>query len=196
MQRKSTGWILTALIVAVGLVGLPTRVMATTLTLSDLSSDATPAAILDATVDFAITGANELTVTVTNNTSAPNTYNINKIFFNAVANVTGLALDSATHSAEGDVASDWSLNPAQTKAGTFGTFDFALQGPRREGENNPSLIGPGEDIEFVFTISGTGPFDMDDFVESTDPRSGNAACAAAKFVNGQGDDSAFGARMP
>lgn len=194
MHRKSTSWILTALIVAVGLVGLPSRVMATAINLSDASSDATDPDLLDADVDFDVLAA-LLTVTVTNQTTAPDEYNINQIFFNAADNVGSLGLVSAIHSVAGDVFSDWSLNVARTKAGTFGKFDFALRGPKNKGENNPSIIGPGEIIVFTFMIFGTGPFDMADFIERSVTRSGNAAFAAAKFVNGRFDDSAFGAGL-
>ena len=169
---------------------LGSAAQATTITLSDLSSDATPASLLDATFDFSISGASELTLTVTNDTSPPNKFNINEIFFNGAGNVAGLSLDSATHSVEGLVTGQWGPVDVATMVNGFGVFDFGLTDG--VGEKDVSVIGFGESVDFVFTISGTGPFDMNDFVVAN--ASGNIA--AAKFVSGKQDDSAFGAAVP
>lgn len=163
---------------------------AATVTLSDLSSDSTPASVLDATFDFSISGASELTLTVTNDTTAPDKYNINEVFFNAASNVTALSLDSATHSAAGDVTAAWAPVDTNTMVNGFGVFDFGLTDGM--GEKDVSVIGANENIVFVFTLSGTGPFEMNDFISSN--ADGNIA--AAKFVSGPGDDSAFGAAIP
>ena len=57
------------------------------------------------------------------------------------------------------------------------------------GAPSVSLIGPSESVTFVFTISGVGPFSDADFIQGNV----NGLTAAAKFVNGPGDDSAYGA---
>jgi hypothetical protein len=61
------------------------------------------------------------------------------------------------------------------------------------GETDPSTIWGGQDpaqfVTFTFSISGTGPFAPGDFIAP----SSLGYTAAAKFVNGPGDDSAYGA---
>jgi hypothetical protein len=44
----------------------------------------------------------------------------------------------------------------------------------------------------MFSITGTGPFSGSDFVRAN----GDGYIAGAKFVNGPGDDSGFGASVP
>jgi hypothetical protein len=179
-------------------LGIGSNAGASTITLSAVSSDDTPASVLDATFVFMITGASELTLSVTNDTAAPDFYNINGVWFNAAANVTGLSLDSATHSVEGDVFADWTSVENNSQVDGFGKFDFGLTGG--VGETDPSVIGPGETIDFVFSIAGTGPYDMGDFVSLNS----KGRLAAAKFTNGPAgndptetvEDSAFGAAVP
>ena len=160
---------------------------ASTLTLSSLSSDSTPASLLDATLVFMITGASELTLSVTNDTVAPNAYFMNGVWFNAAAHVTGLSLVSATHSDAGDVTAAWDPVETGSQVDGFGNFAYGLTDS--VGLNNPNMIGPGETVDFILAISGTGPYDMADFVFSND----QGLSAAGKFVSGPGDDSAFGA---
>lgn len=169
-----------------------TPAAASTITLSLYSSDETDPAVLDATLDFSITGASELTLAVTNDTTAPNEFTLSEIFFNATSNVTGLSLDSATSDLEGDVTGSWQLSTSVSADG-FGVFDFALSGT--SGKVSKREIEPGETMTYVFTISGTGPFDMSDFTSefSTIPPGDMPAIAAAKFIKGPGDDSAYGA---
>lgn len=163
------------------------RANASPITLSTASSDATPASVLHATFDFSISGPSELTLTVANDTADPSAFNIDQVFFNASANVSGLALLRATHSAVGDVTAGWS--PVQTNAQVagFGHFDFGLSDG--VGAGNPNVIRPTDRVDFVFAISGTGSYAVSDFLALTE----NGYSAAAKFVNGPGDDSAFGA---
>ncbi len=172
------------------LLALGSSAGAATITLSSMSSDATPASVLDATFVFMITGASELTLTVTNDTTAPDEFIINGAWFNAAGNVTGLTLDSATHSVEGDVFAAWDPVENTSMVDGFGIFDFGVTDG--VGQNNLNLIGPGESIDFVFTIAGTGPFADTDFVVLN----GSGFLAAAKFIAGPGDDSAFGAAVP
>jgi hypothetical protein len=176
---------------------------ATTIILSDMSSDATPADQLDATFDFSNADINDqITLTVTNDTSGNLAeFNINQIYFNGPT-VSQLDLVSATHSDAGDVTALWGgVGPVGGGQGSamFGTFDFALTDG--VGFNSPEQIGPGESIAFVFQTDGTN--NMSDFAVQ------NAAgkFASAKFVNCRGtgpsgsgcldeglDDSAFGAQ--
>jgi len=165
-----------------------------TLVLSQFSSDETPASVLDATLVFQITGANELTLSVTNDTSAPDAYLLDEVFFNATSNVTSLSLVSATSSTDGLVTADWKLGTSNHAAG-FGRFDFSLLPSRGNADNE---IDPGETVSFVFDISGTGPFAMTDFTTelSTIPPGNTPSLAAVKFVSGPGDDSGYGAVVP
>jgi hypothetical protein len=165
---------------------------ALTLTFSDSSSDATDPSVLDAVLDIQVAGTN-LTLTLTNQS----TYNLNQLYFNAASNVSGLTLTSAVHSAAGVVTTSWPLvlagppgNP--TQPGGFGKFDFLLDGP--VGANDPALIGPAESIVFTLAIAGTGPFSASDFAQFTD--GAIPSLAVVKFVNGPGDDSAFGNAVP
>ncbi len=171
----------------------PAAATASTIQCCTFSSDATPAAQLQSTFDFQVSGST-LTLTVDNDTLAPNEFNINEIYFDASVSVTSLSLTSATHSDNsagnnfGDVTSGWQPVFTNQMADGFGPFDFALFDG--QGELNPAQIGPGENIEFVLSINGgVGIFSMDDF----------GPLVAAKFVNGPDDpedpgneDSAFG----
>ena len=166
---------------AAAMLGAPAT--ASIITLSTHSSDATLPSVLNATLDFDVTGS-LLTLTVTNTTVVPNTFNINELYFNGSANVLGLTPVI--------IPTGWSFLTTQMADG-FGMFDFALI----DGvDNDPSTIMPGEIVVFSFTISGTAG--KVDFVnELSDPMPGHTiAIAAAKFVVGPGDDSAFGAFVP
>ncbi len=172
---------------ALGVVlGVAVSARADMLQLSDVSSDETPASVLDALLTFSVTG-DVLTLTVTNETSAPSEFNINQVYFNATDNVTGLTLDP-------DVPG-WRLF-TEEKAGKLGTHDFALIGP--VGNGDPDLIVPLESVDFVFDITGLGPFSDSDFTTefSEIPTGDTPTLAAAKFVNGPGDDSALGGVVP
>jgi hypothetical protein len=171
---------------------------ALTLYLSSASSDATPASTLDATFDFSVVGGDTLLLTVTNDTTAPDEFNINQVFFNGSGDVSGLTLVSATLDGSTDVTAGW--DPVQTglSANGFGAFGFALIDG--VGEGNPNVIGPGSSIVFELSIAGacagSTSCDMNDF----DVANGMGYLAAAKFVNGPDDpeatgmeDSAFGA---
>jgi len=168
---------------------------ATTILLSEQSSDSTPAGQLSAALDFQVAGST-LTLTVDNNTGGTASFQMVDVYFNALSNVTGLSLSSAIHSVNGDVSAGWSVATNQAADG-FGRFDFALIDG--VGAGNPNAIDAGESIVFTLGISGTGPFDMSDFVDlSTNPPGNIQAFAAAMFTScvGSGcivlDDSAFG----
>jgi len=177
-----------SLLFALVALSLSASAGATPVTLSSVSSDATPASLLDATFDFSVAGMN-LTVVVTNDTAIPYAFNINEMFFNVSGAVTNVMLTSAVHSAEGDITSDWMTPRTDWMVDGFGKFDHGLTSV--VGETHPSLIGPAEYVTFVFGVSGTGPFTDADFIQPN----AKGYLAAAKFVNGPGDDSAWGA-MP
>jgi hypothetical protein len=156
-----------------------------TLTLSQFSSDSTPAEYLDATLYFAVSGSS-LTLSVTNDTEDP-AYQIHQVFFNSDAPVTGL--NSSV------LPTGWTFDTNE-QASPFGTFDYFLY---TDNGNNPDQIGPGETEIFSFTILGTGPFAQSNFtsaLSSNPPGDNPPMIAAAKFVGGPGDDSARGAVVP
>ncbi|MCZ6850761.1 MAG: PEP-CTERM sorting domain-containing protein [Planctomycetota bacterium] len=158
--------------------------------------------LLSATLEFQITGVllNELTLTITNNTSAPNEFVMNRIYFNfkASSNVTGLTL--ANQPANG---ASWGLVPfdpdfpLNTAADSFGSFDILLRHGPPEGHNH-HLIKSGESAVFTFAIQGTGPFFDTDFIGDLSQQfdHNDLMFAAAKFVMGPGDASAFGGNVP
>jgi hypothetical protein len=171
-------------------LGFAAPALATTISLSSDSSDATPASQLDADFDFSVSGST-LTLTVSNTGSD---FNINEIYFNGSGLVSSLSLTSATHSVAGDVSAAWLPIEPNSMADGFGTFDFALTDG--VGQNNPNVMNPGESIVFVFAITGSGGYADADFIVAN----GSGYTAAAKFVNGPDDpespgdeDSAFGA---
>lgn len=153
------------------------------LTLSEHSSDCTSPEVLSATLAFSVTG-DMLTVSVTNETAAPHAYYINNIFWSAAPNVTGLELVGP---------SGWTLDFAEdgNRASPFGEFDAALLGGVG---NSPNEVAPGETLDFVIRILGTGPFSDRDFgSEVSHIWSGQIpSLAAMKFIRGPCDDSARG----
>jgi hypothetical protein len=160
---------------------------ADTIILSTHSSDESPASVLDATLEFIVVDST-LTLEVTNDTVAPDAFDLSEVHFNVLesAGVTALALISPTE--------DWLLDTGMD-TGMFGIFDFSVidgVGP------DPAQILPGETETFTFDISGSGPFYASDFTSefSTVPPGDIAALAAAKFVDGPDMDSAYGAYVP
>jgi len=162
------------------LLGSGTAALGVVITLSEYSSNGTDPALLSATLDFSVAGST-LTLEVTNDTVAPNGYNINELYFNADGDVTGLSVDR--------FPPGWSL-VANSAADSFGTFDFGLI----DGvDSHPETIAPGETEIFSFIILGSG-VDSDFTTElSTLPPGNTPAIVAGKFVNGPDGDSAYGA---
>jgi MYXO-CTERM domain-containing protein len=170
-----------------GLGGFGPTARAATITCCTTSSDATDAAALRLTLDFASNGS-LLTLRATN-TSAQ--FHVNQIYFNASDDVTGLALTSATHSAAGNVTRRWGVL-RNRRAGGLGTFDFELDGGN--GANRAWILDPGESLVFVFAARGPGPVAIDDL----GVMGAEGVQVAAKFIGGPLDpescdeDSAFG----
>ncbi len=188
-----------AVLVTAGAAMLAAPATASIIALStDSSEPGIDPSLLSATLDFQITGGGtELTLTVTNNTSAPNEFNINRIFFNAGGNVTGLTL---TGEPGGNAA--WQLvpfdpgDPLATHADNFGIFDFMLQHGPPLGHNH-HIIEPLDVRVFTFDIKGTGDFFDTDFIALSEQFDSNMLMlGAAKFVMGPGDASAFGGFVP
>ncbi len=156
--------------------------------------------LLSATFEFQITGVlqNELTLTITNNTSAPNEFNINQLFFNfnPDSNVTGLNLTGEQGNGAWELVVPAFPGDLATHADNFGVFDFMLKHGAPQGSNH-HLILPGllNQRVFTFDIQGTGPFFDTDFIGDLSQQfdSNTLMFAAAKFVMGPGDISAFGA---
>jgi hypothetical protein len=178
-----------ASLLGVLLLGVSTA-QASTINLSSVSSDATPASSLSATIDTQILGGDTLQLTVTNDTTAPNEFNINQVYFNGSDDVTSLVLSTATHSDIGDVLGDWAPVVHVAGANGFGDFDFGLLDG--EGENDPWLIGPTESIVYVLAITGNCATAYDCTMDDFNVGNANGFTFAAKFVNGPDDDSAFG----
>lgn len=184
----------------VAAITLATTSSAVTLTLSDLSSDATPVATLSGTITVEVLVGNILSLTLANQTSVPDAFTMNGVWWNGDAGVSGLTVTSATHSANGDVLAAWTPVETSTTANGFGAFDFALTGGT--GSGNPNLVQPGESIAFLMAITGsctTTACTAANFVLGN----GLGYQAASKFVSGPDDpespgneDSAFGAVIP
>ncbi len=159
---------------------------ASTISLSKYSSDETPPSVLDALLEFTITGGGaELTLAVSNDTTAPSEFDVNQVFFNVLdtSSATGLVLTSP--------ATGWEV-VLDTNADGFGRFDICVQDA--EGGDDHGIL-PGGTVTFTFDILGSGPFYDTDFSTelSTIPPGDTPSLAAAKFVSGPGDDSAYGA---
>ena len=173
---------------------------ASTIALSDVSSDLTPASTLDATLDLVVISGDTLQLVATNLTIAPDEFNISELYWNSTSAVSGLTLLASTHSAEGDVLAGWAPVVTGQSADGFGAFDFGLIDG--VGEGNPNIIGPNEQITFLMSISGSCAITLScassDFVVAQS----QGYIGAAKFVNGPDDpeapgteDSAFGAAV-
>ncbi len=177
--------ILIAAVMGVGLCSAQANII----TLSGFSSDDTSAEDLDATVEFSV-ASTTLRIVVSNLTDGPDDgpdtgFDIMSIYFNATENVTGLMLTSPT--------SGWTLYPwsNNTKANRFGQFDFALID---DMGIDPAQIDGKNSETFTLAIEGTEVSASDFYtVPSVIPPGEAPMLLAAKFVNGPGDDSAFGA---
>ncbi len=173
---------------ALGAIVLANSASATIISidLSDFASEPIDPSILAATFDFSVTGQT-LTLTVTNNTSVPNEYSINRIYFNANANVGNLVSSST---------GQFDLNLISGMADGFGTFDYVLAHGPPAGHNH-HVIAPGQFESFDFTFDGVGFNEKDFTTELSTPFDGNMLMiVAAKFVMGPGDASSFGAAIP
>jgi len=152
---------------------------AATINLSTHSSNSTDASLLSAEFRFEVIGM-MLTLTVTNQTIAPDDFFINQIYFNGPSSLSSLTLTSPP--------AGWALHTDEPADG-FGVFDYALI----DGVgSDSSTIASGESLMFEFSMSGSaGDFDFVSHFSSVPPGS-MPMIVAAKFVAGPGNDSAFG----
>jgi hypothetical protein len=173
------------IVVVVGLLATSAVNASPVLTLSDLSSDETSPEDLDATLAFDVLG-DRLILLVTNDTVGEDGFDISEIYFNSLVDEMDLILSPPVMG--------WNLLRDQ-RADGFGTFDFALLS---DLGNDPAEIIPGESLSFVFDVSAIDPVTAVNFASdlSEIPPGEHPVVAAAKFVNGPGDDSAFGAVIP
>jgi len=181
--------ILHALIGMLLFIGLSQAQAALVYTFSDLSSDSTPASDLDATLTFTVTSEGSaslndlLTLTLDNQTTAPNAFNINELYFNFNGSHAGFNIESdpfTTTLTHGNGTST-------TAANGFGSFDIKLDGF--------SLASGGSAI-WTIDLGLTGVTNSDFNALSLIPPGDVQTFAALKFVMGPGDDSAFGAVVP
>ncbi len=81
----------------------------------------------------------------------------------------------------------------------FSVFEFVVEhGPPDDLTHGHHLIKAGVSRVFTFDILGTGAFFDTDFTTELSQQFDNDMLmfAAAKFIQGPGDDSAFGASVP
>ncbi len=191
------GGICTAIVLATLLVGNSAN--AGVIVLSQFVSDGVnpPAAeVLDATLTFELdstdldAGTPVLTVTVDNQTVFPDEFNMTEIYFNVPDNVTAVSLST-------NPGNKWVVNFDNALGGGFmangfGMFDLQLiDGP----SGGIAKVATGATAVFGIELTGTGLISQADFIsELSEPVPLNIVMlAAAKFVNGPGDSSAFGA---
>ncbi len=202
-------------LIGVMLVSSAQSVQATSLQLSEYSSEDIPyteAEYLRADLDFVVDVINaRLSLTVTNNTfdDSPSTnqtaFDIRELYFNVNEDtVTNLTLfkvwawDDTGTIINGSHDSEWDNNTVvdfDNKANGFGMFDVLVK-----GDDNSVVIAPGYKFEFIFDIAGTGPFSNADFTTYLSAQFNHniLGLAAAEFANGgsSGNDSAYGMVTP
>ena len=187
----------TVMISALLAVAGPTQ--GATIILSELSSDgATPPhpSVLDATFEFTLSSYMLeddpiLTFSVHNQTTAPDEFDMNELYFNAPDNVTGMSVISG--------GTGWTLDLDNAPGGGFnvngfGMYDVAMV----DGVGgDPHEIMPGEIHVFEIQLSGAGSVTdigfVWEFTEIDPGLGGTPTVVAAKFVSGPGDASAYGA---
>jgi len=164
---------------------------ASIVTLSDFSSEpGIDPSVLSATLDFTVGPGNFLTLIGANSPSSPtpvDEFNINQIFFNASANVSNLAIDT--------FPAQWFLDTTGTMVREWGVFDFKVFHGHETGPPH-HLILPGAFETFVFSFDGVGITENDFVLELSDVSDNPdhmPMFAAAKFVQGPNNESAFGA---
>ena len=165
-----------------------------TISLSEASSDTTPAAWLAATLDYSLIDASTLEIRVTNETSAPAAFDILLVFFNTAPNVEYLSLISAVSSLEGPNTDVWHLGHYGYDRVTakFGEFDYSLR--TAAGAPQRDRISPGETQTFTLAASCFGYAGCyDDVLEGWSENGIESARAALRFAYGPNGDAGFGA---
>ncbi|MHC4186906.1 MAG: PEP-CTERM sorting domain-containing protein [Planctomycetota bacterium] len=165
-------------------------VHAALVSLSDCTTDETPASDLNAMVEFSLTGST-LSIVLTNLTDGPDSgidtgYDITALYFNATDNIFGLTLEEPDF---GWVLYSWDNI---TKAGGLGQFDYVLKG---KIGSNPIIVEGESSRTFTLSVThdGSGASESDFYSEfSSRPPGNDPTIIAAKFQRGPNDDSAFG----
>lgn len=161
------------------------QAQALTINFSDMSSDETDAALLDATLTFNVTsggatnGDDLLTLTLENLTTGVNAYTIDELFFNFTGDTAAFSFDSGN-------TGFGALSTTPIGADGFGVFDVNIMG---------FALAAGDTEVWQIDLGLTGIFGADFNVLSTNPPGDRTATAALKFVQGPGDDSAYGASV-
>jgi uncharacterized protein (TIGR03382 family) len=175
---------------------LATSASGSIITLSQYSSNGTPASVMDATLEFTLSSNNladspTLTLAATNDTTAPDTYNINELYFNLPdwRSIDSITLDLV----DGSPPSAWSQVGIVMVDG-FGDFDVGVT----DGTTPVNVIIPTQTKTFEFTLTGTGNIYDTDFTDPDNLSTNNSflAVVAGKFIQGSGGDSAYGASIP
>jgi hypothetical protein len=161
---------------------------AASFTMSDISSDSTPAAQLKALIDVSVSGST-LNVSIRSQTAASAPFDIGSLYFNASPDVIGLTYTGAR---EGN-SSLWGFYDSGRAVNNwkFGTFDFALHG---SASNAAALILHGHSNLFSFSILCKQGVvcDASDFFSGMSQGGDLSALGGLRFVNGPGGDGAFG----
>jgi len=203
-KNKRTLLVLTLLLVV---LGTPQANATIQLRLSDYASDGINPPLpedMDAMLTFDVVGST-LTLAVENLTpeidGVDPELNINEIYFNAAANVTGLTLTDVIGSPLSKWDSEFIQGGGPTDIGNphqvngFGKFDmYLIDGV----DDQPHVIDPGETVTFIMSITGTGPFEDADFAYQWSAQVDGhiLSRAAAKFYNGPPEMSAYGNNVP
>lgn len=191
------------ILAAVVAIVMPLSASAISITLSDMSSESeedpgTPASVLDGIVGFQIgefdggNAGDEIQITFENTTSGgpgAGDYDVNEIWLNLSSDITiGSILSPAIGANLG-----WDLAaPPPEMVDGLGMFNLGMT-LIGDVNLNPDLILPGETATILLSFSCSGTCDDDDVINNL-----KGKAAAAKFINGgnvNGDpnDSAWGA---
>lgn len=172
--------------------------MATMIVLStEVSDGVAPPNVdfLDATLTFeVINGVLELTVANNTHLNEGNEFSIDSIYFNApdeLDDVDGLDLTRV----DGGQFGQWNSGTMYSEDGynvnSFARFDMQIT------NSGQHVIDPGETFIFTFAINGPGTYTGASFsslLSINEPgEGGDPMFAAAHFVQGPGDNSAYGA---
>jgi hypothetical protein len=179
-------------------------------------TDVVTADQLDATLTFSVVDSGsdlDVTLTLSNDTTAPTEFKINEVYFNlsGITSLTAGTLNGwnfftdacAVGSSTGGGAGCTDAGGSDTKADGFGIYDVALK------TNGGNALTAGSTIQFTFTVTGGAGTMAEAFTTelSRDTEAGGAlfGFAAAKFIEGPQImcpdaenicDSGFGAAVP
>jgi hypothetical protein len=150
---------------------------------SDFSSDSTPASVLKAESTFTVSGS-QLLISLVNLTTSPNTFKLDKLFFNTDTTLTGLSFVSAP--------SGWSITgsgTSQSKTATgFGNYNWVI-----DFGTTSQNISAGSTASLTLNMTGTTTESTIANKLSTNPPGDTPTLSVVKFVAGPGGDSAYGA---